>query len=232
MKHPGQASDRLAAQARAGELVPELDSAGRIRSRHRDHQSCHGPEREPPAGDQLLQGRWQVSSQLEPSHHPALTAPDHSRHLLGGTSLLFDELSYQPALFECREPRSQMTHPDFDERLASRQGQAVRSHQIASELGQGADAPMTIDHDELPRSARGHDDDRPLLPVRLQRRDQLALSGPIPWAQTLIGRLEEPQFELHHCIAHEPPSSRAKLAAIASTTERAGSRAPATIRSF
>lgn len=108
----------------------------------------------------------------------------------------------------------------------------MRCHQIASELGQGAHAPMALDHDEMLRGARGHNDNGLLLPVRLQRRHQFTLPGPVPRTQPLVGRLEEPQFELHHCIAHEPLSSRAKLAAIASTTERAGSRAPANIRSF
>lgn len=116
-KQPGEPGERVPTQACDGELVPEVDDPGRIRSGHRDHQPGRSPKRESSTGNQFLQWARQVSSKLEPSRHPALAAPDRSRNLLGGAALLFNQLSHQPALFEGREPRSQMTRPDLDERF-------------------------------------------------------------------------------------------------------------------
>jgi hypothetical protein len=148
---------------------------GTVQARQRQQHAVGDVRAQTSARDVILDRLGKVAEQIEPALNPAGRPREPCSHFPDPQALVLDELTDQPGLFERRGAPQREPDLHVDERVHDGSGQNLRAHEVSPQTPQRADADMSVDNRE-PVLGAGHDEDRVLLAVLLERGEHLALA--------------------------------------------------------
>lgn len=185
-----------------GDRLDEADAVGVVGARQRDEVFHRGVGREAAGPDRAVDRFGQIAHHREPARDPARGLVKPTRQIGEREPEAGLQRVERPALLERADGIRGAHELLEDQRLRFVDLPAQGPHRVLGQPDQRAQAFVAIDQNEP--LVGGDHDDRELLAVLGERRQELALLVRIARAQRLVSAIELMTFEIHRPVPDWP----------------------------
>ena len=221
-----EALDVARRELRVGDGGGQDLGVGRVGARHRNQALHRAVGRDLPGNDQSLDRRREHPDQVQPARDPALAPPQTKRDDVEAEASRIHQFLDEQRLLECGQRCTGLADANPEKRFGTRHRKNLRADEIPAETLERLDTPVPIDDHILPRRVSRDHDDRELLVVLLDRREEHTLCPPVTDSQVLVGRRAEPELQRDDLAGRHFAFSRSSPAATASRALALGSVEP------